>query len=332
VIQWRLMRRGKFILWLLAAACVPVATWLLAARASVPAGARDRSKLVKGLEKTIAGLRPLHRTLGKPAPGDWLERYKDKEPGQTFRQYIRSRPVVPTSRRRTIYVQPLGEFTDAQGRVVKQTAEFMGLFFDLPVKVLRPIPLSAIPAKARRTHPSWGVKQILTGYVMDDVLRPRLPGDAFAMIALTGSDLWPGKGWNFVFGQASLRERVGVWSINRFGDPDRGRGAYLLCLLRTLRTSTHEMGHMFSIYHCTAYECGMCGSNSLGESDRRPLALCPQCMAKVCWGTRTDPVSRYRKLAAFCKTAGLSTEAVFYEKSLAALGARAVASQPTGAR
>ncbi len=61
-------------------------------------------------------------------------------------------------------------------------------------------------------------------------------------------------------------------------------------------------------------------SNSLPESDRRPLALCPECMAKVCWAAQADPIERYRKLAAFCREQKLSAEAEFYEKSLRALG------------
>lgn len=39
------------------------------------------------------------------------------------------------------------------------------------------------------------------------------------MIAFTNADLWPGEGWNYVFGQASLADHVGVWSIHRYGDP-----------------------------------------------------------------------------------------------------------------
>ena len=44
------------------------------------------------------------------------------------------------------------------------------------------------------------------------------------MLAITAFDLWPGPGWNFVFGQASLTERVGVWSMARNGDPDDESG------------------------------------------------------------------------------------------------------------
>jgi archaemetzincin len=154
---------------------------------------------------------------------------------------------------------------------------------------------------------------------LDDVLRPNLPDDAAALIAFTASDLWPGKGWNFVYGQASLRHRVGIWSINRNGDPGEGEEEFKLCLRRTLKTAAHETGHMFSIKHCIAHECNMCGRNNRAESDRSPLYLCPQCVAKVCWATETDVVERYQKLARFCNENSLAEEEQFYSRSIAVL-------------
>ena len=68
---------------------------------------------------------------------------------------------------------------------------------------------------------------------------------------------------------ANLRDRVGVWSIHRYGDPDASKSAYKLTLERALKVAVHETSHMFSLRHCTAYECVMGGSNSLDESDRR---------------------------------------------------------------
>ena len=267
------------------------------------------------LERAIEVLRPLHTTLGPPKPRDWL--YHHKEPGQTFKEYLNSRPVTPRDERRFIYVQPLGEFTDTQRRIVTLAADFIGRSYNVPVAVNDDLPLSLIPKKARRLH--WGKRQILTGYVLHKVLKPRLADDAAAYIAFTTSDLWPGEGWNFVFGQASLRDRVGVWSINRFGDAHESEEGFRLCLLRTMKTGTHELGHMFGMLHCTAYECGMCGSNSLPESDRRPLAFCPECMAKVCWATSADPIERYRKLTDFCQSHGLTAQADFYDRSIKAL-------------
>jgi len=308
---------------------VSVCIWQLWAEDSGPSTPADRAR-AKGLETvTIKKLTPLHTKLGKPKPGDWLDRHR--ESGQTFRQYLFSRPVRPIGKRSVIYVQPLGKFTASQRKTVRLTAEFMGMYFNTKVVIRKDLPLSLIPAKARRTHPSWGVKQILTTYVLDEVLHPRLPKDAAAYIAFTASDLWPGEGWNFVFGQASLRRRVGVWSVNRNGDPDKSKASFRLFLLRTLKTATHETGHMFSMYHCIAYECNMCGSNHREESDRRPIALCPQCLAKVCWAARIDPVKRYAKLHLFCARSGLKGEAAFYAKSILALGGKVPATQPSTA-
>lgn len=262
-------------------------------------------------------LLPLHEKLGPPQPGEWLAEHP--EPGQTYRQYVRSRPVTPDKRRRVIYVQPLGHFTTTQERIIKLSAEYMGLYFDLPVKIREALSLDLIPAKARRKHPEWGMDQVLSTYVLEEVLYPRLPSDAVAYIAFTASDLWPGEGWNFVFGQASLTHRVGVWSIYRKGDPHESDTSFRLCLRRTLKTATHETGHMFSLPHCIEFECNMCGSNHLAESDRHPLWLCPICLAKLCWATKADPQKRFERLAAFCEAHGLTTEQEFFEESLQAL-------------
>jgi archaemetzincin len=260
---------------------------------------------------------PLHTPLGKPKPGDWLARQDESR--ETYADYVRGRPVRAEGQRRIIYVQPLGEFSPPQRKIVQLTAEYMRGFFQLPVRVRDDLPLSVVPQQARRQHPTWGVHQILTSYVRNELLKPRLPDDAVALIAFTTSDLWPGEGWNFVFGEASLADRVGVWSLSRFGDPERSEDGFRLALRRTLGTATHETGHMFSIPHCTFYKCSMCGSNSLPESDRYPLWLCPHCLAKLCYATKADPGKRFEDLIAFAKAHELNEEAAFWQKSLAAL-------------
>ena len=255
-------------------------------------------------------LASLHKPLGKVQPGDWLERHK--EPGQTFDEYLRSSPVTLHGKRKIIYVQPLGDFKPDEKTIMDLTVDYMGRFFATEIKVLDPIPLSMIPDKAKRVRLS---QQILSTYVLD-ILKPRLPKDGAAIIALTATDLWPGEGWNFVFGQASIRERVGVWSMHRNGDPSEGEDAFKLCLKRTIKTAVHETGHMLSIRHCIAYQCVMCGSNSRRESDRQPIHLCPEDVAKICWATQTSALARYERLLEFCKENGLDEEAEFFQKSI----------------
>ena len=269
---------------------------------------------------TIERLESLHRPLGDPQPGDWLAEHE--EAGQTFDEYVDVRPVTPTGRRSVIYVQPLGEFTPEQRRIIDLSAEYLGLYMTRTVKVTEDLSLSIIPDSARRTHPEWGMEQVLTTYVLQDVLKPRLPQDAATYIAFTASDLWPGEGWNFLYGQAMFRERVGVWSIYRNGDPAESEEAFRLCLLRTLKTASHEVGHTFSMQHCTAWQCNMNGRNHLEESDRSPLWLFTECHAKLSWATNTPPIGRFGRLAEFCDRHGLDEQRDYYEAAAAVLTGR----------
>lgn len=209
-------------------------------------------------------------------------------------------------------MQPLGEFTGTQKKLLDETAEFLGRFYGMPVKTLSAVSLENLPERARRHRRDGGTTQVLTHYLLDDVLKARRPKDAVAVLGLTASDLWPGEGWNFVFGQASLTERVGVWSIHRFGDPDAGEEEYRRCLLRTLKVAVHETGHMLGIDHCTAYQCGMNGSNHLDESDRQPLEFCPECQSKLWWTCGVTPLSRCHKLLEFAENRGLGAEAEYW--------------------
>ncbi len=80
----------------------------------------------------------------------------------------------------------------------------------------------------------------------------------------------------------------------------------------------HETGHLLGIAHCTAYECGMNGSNSLDESDRNPVPFCPEDERKVWWATGVDPITRYQRLIAFAQRRGLLLEEAIWRKDLLA--------------
>ena len=174
---------------------------------------------------------PLHQAKKAPGLYDWLA--TNNEPGQTFSEYTASHPVMPDPKHPYIYIVLLGDFNAEQQKILQMTSRYVEAYFQTPVKFSEPIPFSVIPPQARRIHPQTGDPQILTTYVIDKILKPRIPKDAFCFIAFTSSDLWPGEGWNFVFGQASMEDRVGVWSIFRNGDPKKD---FSLCLRRTIQT------------------------------------------------------------------------------------------------
>jgi archaemetzincin len=255
--------------------------------------------------------------LGTPQPGEWL--YSHEESGQTFTEYLDAKPIRKGRRRNFIALCLVGDFTKEQEQIIDQTKEYMEVFFQVPVRVNKRVSLADIPDKAKRVHPSWGDRQILTDYVLHNVLQPERPSEALAYLAFTASDLWPGDGWNFVFGQASLRQRTGVWSIYRNGNPAQSKAACRQCLIRTLGTASHETGHILTMQHCIAYQCNMNGSNSLPEADTKPLHFCPVCLRKICWNLQVEPAAYLTQLQSFCRKHGLDEEAEWYGQAIASL-------------
>jgi archaemetzincin len=257
---------------------------------------------------------PFFKPMGKPEAYDWLGSHN--EPGQTFDEYVAADPTRPTSQRNKIYVLPLGTFTAQQKKIIDITARYLAVFYGLPVKMMAAKAIkSPLSAKDSRRTKYSKAEQIRTGYLMEDVLKPILPADAAALIAFTDKDLYPDDTMNYVFGQASLEDRVGVWSLYRLGD----HASYDVFLRRTLKIAAHETGHMFSMRHCIKYECVMSGTNYLGETDRRPIDACPECSAKIWWLTGADPTARYKKLAEFCRKNLLMDEAEEFTRKAAAV-------------
>jgi archaemetzincin len=286
----------------------------------------DLAGLSPVLRRAFSADAPEFEPIPKPGPHDWLGVHP--ESGQTFDEFKASRPNRPTESRRVIYLQPLGEFPADRSPSIEKLRDFAGAFFAMEVK--------ALPAASRDTsklttrhNPNTGNLQILTGDVLS-FLKARVPADAFCVLAITMEDLYPEPSWNFVFGQASLRERVGVYSFARY-DPAfygeaRGPNYETLLLRRSCKVLAHETGHMFGLAHCTFFNCLMNGSNHLAESDRRPLHLCPVCLRKLQWSIAFDVLERYRAVERVTRADGFADEADWFSRRIKIL--RADQSQP----
>jgi archaemetzincin len=275
-------------------------------------------------------LEPLDVTLGKPQPGEWL--YVHKEAGQAYDVYKSNNPVSPHGQQKYIYLQPIGHLTPVQNDVIQYTAEYLEIFFGLKTIVAPALSDSIIPAHARRpglditidneSVPGYG-EQLKTSYILYDILLKNIPPDAIVVMAVTAKDLYPSDDWNFVFGQASTKKRVGVSSISRFTDAALDSTTYPLCLERLIKTSSHEISHMFSCQHCTHAVCVMNGSNSLYESDMRPNRLCSECHKKLCWNLKFDVHQRLTALEQFFLRHKLSRDYSIISKELAAVKLKA---------
>jgi archaemetzincin len=259
---------------------------------------------------------PLFAPLPQPGPNDWLASHPEK--GQTFGQWQREPHNVP-GERKVLYLQPLDDVA-AQPQFLEKLRTFTAAYFGIEARLLPPLRLDHSRLRHRQNDLTR-TYQLHTADILN-TLRPRLPADGYALIGLTLTDLYPDDAWNFVFGVAELKDRVGVYSFNRFdpaADPFNRtdlRQREETILTRSCRVLAHEIGHMFGIRHCTAYACVMNGSNHLEESDAQPLHLCPVDLRKLQASVGFDPRVHHRKLRDVLSTLGMKREAQWYERRL----------------
>jgi archaemetzincin len=298
-------------------------TVILSAAACSDAGAADAPTtavappVVADAQKGVAVSTDGFVRLGRANAGDWRFAHPD-ETAMSFADYAASGPVRADAERRTLAFLPVGEFDPQRRAVLDAAVEFAGIWFDLPVATLSAAALTDDEDQFRER--SYG-RQYRTRWFLNELLPNSLPDDAVVLLGVTTADLYPGRDWNFVFGEADLRRRVGVYSLARyfpeFEGAQRTEATDRLALLRTLKVLVHETGHAFGLEHCSEFACAMNGSNSMQETDEAPLVLCPPCLAKLAWNRGFHVKARYRRLAKFLEERGLVEEAAWYRARLA---------------
>uniref|UniRef100_A0A2K5H9V3 Archaemetzincin-2 n=1 Tax=Colobus angolensis palliatus TaxID=336983 RepID=A0A2K5H9V3_COLAP len=249
--------------------------------------------LVSQYEKLDAGEQRLMNEAFQPAsdlfgpitlhsPSDWITSHP--EAPQFF-----SDPYgkTPSPDKCSIYIQSIGSLGNT--RIISEeyikwlTGYCKAYFYGLRVKLLEPVPVSA-------TKCSFRVRDIL------EFLKKKKPEDALCVVGITVIDLYPRDSWNFVSGQASLTDDIPFFGVGIFSFARYGSDFYSMCyegkvkklkktsssdysifdncyvpeitsvlLLRSCKTLTHEIGHIFGLRYCQWLACLMQGSNHLEE-------------------------------------------------------------------
>lgn len=274
----------------------------------------------------------LIRPMPLPGPQDWLSRFPtEPEPFEKWESREERNEVV--AGKNTIYIMPIGEFSEEQTTLEKQPKdkkaalsdpflaellEYAEIFFyGLPVKMLPRISVESLDATTRMYDVARGVKrkQLQTKEIFL-FLHHMLPRDAYCVLAITMLDLYPDRRWNFVFGQASTRDRIGVFSFARnhpdfftvdkpvslSGLSEVSELTKQMMIWRSCNILTHEITHMFGLEHCVYFSCIMNGRNHQDESDKAGSFLCPICLHKLQHSIGFDFVARYKAMLAFYKS------------------------------
>lgn len=260
------------------------------------------NELVRPTERLL----PLQRPMPPVRPGDWRSFWKENS--QTPQAYAADHPMTLTAERKVLYLCRVGVFTAAQEVMAQKIKEYLAVCFQCEVRFFADIALVSFPDSARRTGPNRQM-QINSVYLTDKLLKPKLPGDAWGVMAITWLDIFSGAGLSEQYGDSLLYGRAGVISFYHLNSNDP-----VLRLERALKGASHESGHLLSIPHCSHYLCNMNGRAGLNEFDRSPLHFCTDCLPKFLFATGADPMRRFAELTEFCDRNGIP-EATYFRQA-----------------
>jgi archaemetzincin len=169
-----------------------------------------------------------------------------------------------------IYLVPVGDIDEKLLQHIKETIP--GSFpFTVKVEILPKEKLIEQSHDASRMQYDAGA--ILNDFTDRTTIDARI--DRFLLI--TDADLFVPK-MNYVFGLSYPHKGASIMSIVRLRNEFYGKPRDDKALMsRAAKAAVQELGHSWSIRHCTTRKCVMYYSDNLDDMDRSPLKFCVSC-------------------------------------------------------
>ena len=308
-----------------------------------------------------------------PAPtsiDDWLAQYN--ETGQTYKQFLDDCPWLSSRKWKymkqrfvpsgstilekypdgVICLLPIGSFGEITAPSILDLAEYVRLFFCLPVQVLSGVELRheddkvfwIDPASGDESGPrpiklqcrfdrKSGRTQLTVNSILTQ-LKHSIPDNALCLIGFTMSDLYDDKSDLFVAGMASGNRRVGVFSFYRYNpsltfstefwhEVYQSASGHVtaddnkrIVLQRSCKLIVHEIAHLMGVDHCVWFSCCMNGSGHIAEDFKQPMFLCPVDLRKLQTLCGFDILSRYQGMLSFFLKHRMTDEAEWLQRRI----------------
>ena len=252
----------------------------------------DIDNLPEGsLKKILSTAENFHNPIYAPEEDDWL--FSQKEEGQTFNQFLNDSKDILSKERNIIYINPLQEMPqEFLDNIILYCQSF---FYPWKVELIKLDSLQNLKVKYRFNQYTNKI-QYHSGKINSKMIK-HVPKDAHCLISILIDDLYPSESWNFVFGEALYKKRVGVFSFARFSNSFFEKNKPFIfdnfLLYHSCNTLTHEISHTFGIEHCIYYTCLMNGCNCMEEAEKQTLYECPVCLRKLQHSIGFESLERY---------------------------------------
>lgn len=173
---------------------------------------------------------------------------------------------MKTARKVGIRVLPMGEQTRLAAKVIAAHVEG---FMRLECRVLDPMPPPDFALDPQRLQYDAGrIVEHLEAHCCDECVK---------VVGVLGVDLFVPV-FSHVFGEARLGGGAALVSLYRLERTEEGRrSAPELALERAAKVALHELGHLFSLTHCSDPGCLMHFSGDLAGLDATRLLFCRYC-------------------------------------------------------
>jgi archaemetzincin len=179
---------------------------------------------------------------------------------------------------KTIYLQKIGEIDPGILIILKKNLKWFFKKYNIKVVILPdPFPLLDSEYKSKqRQYDASEIKKRLIKHVKNR--------NYYRILGVMDRDIFS-KFLNFVFGVADLPRNksfgYAIISVTRLREKFYRRPENIAQFeQRVLKEAIHELGHTFGLEHCEKL-CVMRFSNSLDDTDRKPLNFCEICLEKL---------------------------------------------------